>query len=628
MQEFTKLNGYGVKDATARAAIATLEGDIDAVETGLSAVAEELEEVKAAIENGDEEEVAGIGRITPQMFGAVGDGVNDDTAAIQAALDTGEDVYFLNGKYRVCGPGLVVNKNNQKLVFDGNAWIEADTMETSYVLLIRGEYNKLYDVKIRLTDTIETVNAIQVGGEREFMSNTVKQIGSGTTLKMGINTATNLYGNASSPAAILQCEIDGVAYKMSREWFAAHPELEFIVEPVDGAKFSFNAPQGSINKNYTAKTVIDSSNIPSGGGSNTEALRLNLTQGAFYNVMLVKKDPQDINNPGFCCHLYDCTTTGTGLCGLYVNGLETRVYGGKFRGTKYGINIVQPDFYGENIYCEQCTADGFRANVGSIEAHHIHSYNNGNKGFHLTGVNFSNFYGIYADKNKSDGIYMNGISGEVNVFGGWSYYSGYETGTQSSFDWNFQDVRDVSLYGCRSNQGNENKAGSYNVSAGSRIYFYGCMAYLDPQIKTGGIARFTNCHANLRKYNSDYESVRSDKVSLLPGEEANLDVRMDLRMSELSMASFEVYFQFKATEANTGGSYEGGFTRWVLATYQNGDGQFYRVMDNPESDWIRISYPDIFDNDTFVKLRFPIRSEHDYAMDASVTVNLLSCTYL
>jgi hypothetical protein len=39
--------------------------------------------------------------VTPQMYGAIGDGVADDTAAVQAALDAGGIVYFPAGRYKV-----------------------------------------------------------------------------------------------------------------------------------------------------------------------------------------------------------------------------------------------------------------------------------------------------------------------------------------------------------------------------------------------------------------------------------------------------------------------------------------------------------------------------------------------
>ena len=39
--------------------------------------------------------------VTPQMFGAVGDGVTDDTASIQSAIDNSYKVYFPKGEYRI-----------------------------------------------------------------------------------------------------------------------------------------------------------------------------------------------------------------------------------------------------------------------------------------------------------------------------------------------------------------------------------------------------------------------------------------------------------------------------------------------------------------------------------------------
>jgi hypothetical protein len=76
---------YNVKDTTARSQItseASARSDADSV-------------LSARIEN--------IG-ITPQMYGAKGDGVADDTTAIQTALNTGKVVYFPEGIYKVTAP--------------------------------------------------------------------------------------------------------------------------------------------------------------------------------------------------------------------------------------------------------------------------------------------------------------------------------------------------------------------------------------------------------------------------------------------------------------------------------------------------------------------------------------------
>lgn len=61
------------------------------VESDISQNTEEIEKIKTK----------DIGYVTPQMFGAVADGVVDDTNAVQAALDHGGVVYFPAGRYKV-----------------------------------------------------------------------------------------------------------------------------------------------------------------------------------------------------------------------------------------------------------------------------------------------------------------------------------------------------------------------------------------------------------------------------------------------------------------------------------------------------------------------------------------------
>lgn len=50
------------------------------------------------------------GYITPQQFGAKGNGVTDDTDAIQAALNTDGSVYFSRGEYVISRPIVITNK--------------------------------------------------------------------------------------------------------------------------------------------------------------------------------------------------------------------------------------------------------------------------------------------------------------------------------------------------------------------------------------------------------------------------------------------------------------------------------------------------------------------------------------
>lgn len=62
-------------------------------------------------------------QLTPQMYGAKGDGVTDDYVAIQAMLDAGGDIYFPEGTYRVSN-ALHVTKSHTHLKLHKKAIVE------------------------------------------------------------------------------------------------------------------------------------------------------------------------------------------------------------------------------------------------------------------------------------------------------------------------------------------------------------------------------------------------------------------------------------------------------------------------------------------------------------------------
>lgn len=65
--------------------------------------------------------------VTPEFYGAVGDGATDDSAAINDALADGRPVWFNGAKTYKCNSYLTINSNNHlygngcKILFDGNA---------------------------------------------------------------------------------------------------------------------------------------------------------------------------------------------------------------------------------------------------------------------------------------------------------------------------------------------------------------------------------------------------------------------------------------------------------------------------------------------------------------------------
>ena len=66
--------------------------------------------------------------VTPQMYGAKGDGVTDDTEAIQNALNASNLVYIPDGVYMINAvSGGIKPKSNQKIILSENATLKAIT---------------------------------------------------------------------------------------------------------------------------------------------------------------------------------------------------------------------------------------------------------------------------------------------------------------------------------------------------------------------------------------------------------------------------------------------------------------------------------------------------------------------
>ena len=83
--------------------------------------------------------------VTPQMYGAMGDGVTDDTAAIQAALDASSYVYIPDGVYLVNGThdgwghsdeGGIKPKSNQVIELSNNAVLKAKENKNGFYNIV------------------------------------------------------------------------------------------------------------------------------------------------------------------------------------------------------------------------------------------------------------------------------------------------------------------------------------------------------------------------------------------------------------------------------------------------------------------------------------------------------------
>lgn len=126
-----------------------------------------------------------IGYVTPQMFGAKADGVTDDTAAIQSALDASSFVYIPDGTYMINGDqagfgdrtsGGIKPNNGQIILMSNNATLKAITNSTGFYNVIN-----IYNV--------ENVRIIggKIEGERDTHNGTYGEFGYGISVRAAEN---------------------------------------------------------------------------------------------------------------------------------------------------------------------------------------------------------------------------------------------------------------------------------------------------------------------------------------------------------------------------------------------------------------------------------------------------------
>ena len=211
---------------------------------------------KSSIVNAINEVAQGGGStriVTPEDFGAAGDGVTDDTAAVQAALDSGADVVLFSGTYLVTPqdvapfyPTLDVPSN---ITLTGTGTIQlSSTALTNYeILSVRGQTNV-------------HINDITIIGDVDTHSGITGEWGFG----IDVDDSENVYINN---VKVSKCWGDGI--------FIAHLDDSQPVNinkniHVSGCKVSYNR-RNNITISAVIGCYISGCEIDHGAGTAPEA---------------------------------------------------------------------------------------------------------------------------------------------------------------------------------------------------------------------------------------------------------------------------------------------------------------------------------------------------------------------
>jgi hypothetical protein len=203
---------------------------------------------------------------------------------------------------------------------------------------------------------------------------------------------------------------------------------------------------------------------------------------------------------GFRNYLHNCTVTGVSTDALYVNGLETSVIMGKYKGgTVAGVHLLKQDCYLANVYVEGNRDGLYTSGIGSVTAHHVHSFGNTRHGFYLYGASYAQLVGCYADTNGANGYEIGDTVNGLTLLDCWGYKSAAVTAGENDFA--VYNARNVKIIGCRSSgAGAAGKGASFKFDTQAQADLIGCYGEVGPTGHSSAIG-FTNCGGALQRYN-------------------------------------------------------------------------------------------------------------------------------
>lgn len=260
-----------------------------------------------------------------------------------------------------------------------------------------------------------------------------------------------------------------------------------------------------------------------------------------------------IRTTGFRVLLNSPQVSGVSSDALFVDGLETICILGKYRGgSRSAIYVNKPDLYLLNTYAEQ-SMDGIRSDgVGSITAHHVHSFGNTRHGFYLSGASFSQLTGCYADTNGANGYEIRDTTSGLTMIDCWGFKS--SNAAAGSNDFFFFNTRGVSLIGCRSSGVSAfSKNASFRATGSSQVSYVACKADIEPEFSSDASNQCKGCFGTLQKYNRPEGVGQSGPYSIAAAATTSfsVDIPMDGNIISPGLMAFEVSLVYRNSTGGT-----------------------------------------------------------------------------
>lgn len=217
--------------------------------------------------------------VTPQMFGAVGDGVADDTEAIQAAIDTGAELAIPVGTYLISNT-LHVKKVNQ--VIRGSSIdvvIQASSnLGDKAMLVLDGSASPAYRSNQQLSNLHLNGNGECVGlmfkTNADFFVSNVKV----SNCKWGINSNDSLLYHVFG-AMVIDCT-NGIYFKNSERLSAANNVCFEMCKIIQIAKYAIYSESGNSTHNAVFKSCEIEATNTDGDDISPITLQSQSTSGA------------------------------------------------------------------------------------------------------------------------------------------------------------------------------------------------------------------------------------------------------------------------------------------------------------------------------------------------------------